>query len=123
MSEPVLLPAESIAVTVARAQLRRGENPEINMTDVLLMTVDRLRFQIEDFRAAVAAALALHQPLNDGPFSLIDYEYCSCRANEVHTDDDGSRSIGPAKYPCATVRALAPVADPDPHTTSDEEQP
>jgi hypothetical protein len=26
-----------------------------------------------------------------------------------------------ASYPCATVRALALVADPDPHTTSDEE--
>jgi hypothetical protein len=24
-------------------------------------------------------------------------------------------------YPCATVRALTPVADPDPHTTSEKE--
>jgi hypothetical protein len=74
-----------------------------------------------DLRAAVDAALALHTPLRDGPLSLIDYEYCSCRADEVHVDDDGKRSIGPAKYPCATTRALTPVADPDPHTTSDKE--
>lgn len=77
--------------------------------------------ELDRLRAAVDAALALHTPLRDHPFSLIDYEYCSCRANEVHTDDDGSRSIGPAKYPCPTRRALAPVADPAPHTTNDEE--
>jgi hypothetical protein len=106
MSEPVLLPAESIAVTVARAQLRRGENPEINMTDVLLMTVDRLRFQIEDFRAAVDAALELA----NGDFCPIP--------------DDVKNMRGRAGWHFAMdhIRAaLAPVADPDPHTTSDEE--
>lgn len=59
MSEPVLLPAEHIAIMVARSQLQRGENPEINVTDVLLMSVDRLRFRIEDLRVSVDAALAL----------------------------------------------------------------
>jgi hypothetical protein len=49
-------------------------------------------------RVAVDAALALHRPLPlDG--------LCRICAEE----------------PCTTVRALAPVADPDPHTTSDEE--
>jgi hypothetical protein len=51
-------------------------------------------------RAAVDAALALHGR------SRIEGWCNGC------TD----------RYPCATVRALAPVADPDPHTTSDEEQ-
>jgi hypothetical protein len=37
-----LLPAESMALTVARAQLGRGENPEINVTTMLVMTIERL---------------------------------------------------------------------------------
>ena len=37
-----LEPAERMAVTVARAQLGRGENPPINMTAALLLTIDRL---------------------------------------------------------------------------------
>lgn len=37
-----LLPAESIALTVARAQLERGENPPINMTATLVLALDRL---------------------------------------------------------------------------------
>lgn len=37
-----LLPAENIALTVARAQLGRGENPPINTTTALVMALDRL---------------------------------------------------------------------------------
>ena len=54
----------------------------------------------------IAAALALHQPTRDSPFSLLDWEFCSCGAMEVFTAPDGIPALGPAKYPCATVRAL-----------------
>ena len=37
-----LIPAERMALTVARAQLERGENPGVNMTTVLVMALDRL---------------------------------------------------------------------------------
>lgn len=37
-----LLPAERIALTVARAQLERGDNPTHSVTAVLVMTIDRL---------------------------------------------------------------------------------
>lgn len=37
-----LIPAERLALTVARAQLERGDNPPPNITTVLVMTIDRL---------------------------------------------------------------------------------
>jgi hypothetical protein len=37
-----LIPAERIALTVARAQIERGDNPPVNITTVLVMTIDRL---------------------------------------------------------------------------------
>jgi hypothetical protein len=37
-----LRPAENMALTVARAQLDRGENPPRNITAMLLATVERL---------------------------------------------------------------------------------
>ena len=37
-----LIPAERLALTVARAQLERGDNPPVNITTVLVMTIDRL---------------------------------------------------------------------------------
>lgn len=39
---PKLLPAESMAVTVARGMIQRGVNPEINVTAFLLMIIERL---------------------------------------------------------------------------------
>lgn len=39
---PELAPAENIAVTVARAQVQRGENPPVNTTSMLLIIIDRL---------------------------------------------------------------------------------
>lgn len=42
ISVPTLLPAESMALTVARAQLERGENPPPNTTAMLVMALDRL---------------------------------------------------------------------------------
>jgi hypothetical protein len=68
---------------------------------------DRVLAQVvadrDRLRAAVDAALALHQPCFKHSYSAICH---SCR--------------GPA--PCETHAALAPVADPDPHTTSEKEQ-
>jgi hypothetical protein len=49
LSAAVLLPAESMAVTVARAQLERGDNPTPNTTALLLATLDRLTGR-EDWR-------------------------------------------------------------------------
>lgn len=37
-----LLPAEDMALTVARAQVRRGEDPGLNTTTMLVMALDRL---------------------------------------------------------------------------------
>jgi hypothetical protein len=37
-----LIPAERLVLTVARAQLERGDNPPINITTALVMTIDRL---------------------------------------------------------------------------------
>lgn len=56
--------------------------------------------------AALRAVLDLHQPKADGPMSLVYWEFCSCGTLEVHEDEDGYQSIGPAKYPCPTVRAI-----------------
>jgi hypothetical protein len=61
-------------------------------------------------RAAADAALALHTPT-----------YCDhsggCINDHPHRVCDCCHVL----WPCATVRALAPVADPGPHTTSDKE--
>lgn len=58
----------------------------------------------------IAEALALHQPRREeGPLaslSLIQWTYCSCGAMESRAADDGYPTLVPAKYPCATVRAL-----------------
>jgi hypothetical protein len=37
-----LIPAERLALTVARRQLERGDNPPPNITTVLVMAIDRL---------------------------------------------------------------------------------
>jgi hypothetical protein len=37
-----LIPAEHLALTVARAQIERGDNPPVNITTALVMTIDRL---------------------------------------------------------------------------------
>ena len=47
-----LIPGERIALTVARRQLERGDNPPINITTVLVMAIDRL---LEELRAAKQA--------------------------------------------------------------------
>jgi len=47
-----LIPAERLALTVARRQLERGDNPPLNITTALVMTIDRL---LEEMRTARAA--------------------------------------------------------------------
>ena len=47
MSSP-LLPPERIALTVARAQIKRGEDPTPNITAVLIMALARLVDKIGD---------------------------------------------------------------------------
>lgn len=42
----VLLPAELIALTVARDQVKREVNPQLNVSTVLVMTVQRLEASI-----------------------------------------------------------------------------
>jgi hypothetical protein len=79
--------------TVASREVR------VNMRLADLPEVQAVYAERDRLRAAVDAALALHGR------SKIQGWCNGC------TD----------RYPCATVRALAPVADPDPHTTSDEE--
>jgi hypothetical protein len=43
-----LLPAERMALTVAKAQLQRGENPEINVTAMLLMALERVAEYLDE---------------------------------------------------------------------------
>lgn len=40
--KPTLEPYESMAVTIARGQIKRNENPPINTTAMLLVTIERL---------------------------------------------------------------------------------
>ena len=44
----LLLPAESMALTVARAQVKRGENTTPNISAVLVMALDRLVDKLDD---------------------------------------------------------------------------
>ena len=44
----LLLPAENMALTVARAQVERGENPTPNVSAVLVMALDRLIDELPD---------------------------------------------------------------------------
>ncbi len=48
-----LSPAASIALTVASAQLRRGENPPINITAALVLELEALREGRDPERAVV----------------------------------------------------------------------
>jgi hypothetical protein len=65
------------------------------------------RTDIPAMHAALTAVLALHRPESDGPYSLLpDWAFCSCGAMEPFADDDGYASLRPARYPCATVRAI-----------------
>lgn len=50
-----LLPAESMALTVARAQVERGDAS--NIQAVLVLTVERLAAEIQAVRAALDTAL------------------------------------------------------------------
>jgi hypothetical protein len=81
---------------------------ERNLVDFLLWASEQqLVDEVKRLRATVDAALALHRSCADHPDCFdADPKWChECGAN----------------HPCATVRALAPVADPDPHTISDKE--
>jgi hypothetical protein len=73
---------------------------------------DAAAAEVRRLRAAVDAALALHQET-----TVLDEQVCGhCTfVTAAH------KTVHLTSWPCATVRALAPVADPDPHTTSDKE--
>jgi hypothetical protein len=70
-----------------------------------------------DLRATVAAlwaALEVHKPRTDSAGSLVDWSFCSCGAMEVFVAEDGYNSVGPARYPCRTVRAITEALDVTP---------
>lgn len=54
----------------------------------------------------IAELREFHQKGNDGAMTLTNYDYCRCGARESYIAEDGYRSYGPAKYPCAQARAL-----------------
>jgi hypothetical protein len=111
---------------------------------VLKMAADlayERKAEIDRLRAAVDAALALHDAYTIKVTALDE-----CALEECDHDNDcptrpfevcrtcwaiadlasngyyGENGINEGlMHPCPTRRALAPVADPDPHTTSDEE--
>jgi hypothetical protein len=87
-----------------------GWNDGPSCVEEIQQAADAAAAEVRRLRAAVDAALALHTQT-----------YCDhsgrCTNNDPHRVCDCCHDL----WPCATVRALAPVADPDPHTTSDKE--
>jgi hypothetical protein len=73
---------------------------------------DRVLAERDRLRAAMDEVLALHQET-----TVLDEQVCGhCTfVTAAH------KTVHLTAWPCATVRALAPVADPDPHTTSEKE--
>jgi len=70
----LLLPAEDIALTVARAQVERGENPTPNISAVLVMTLDRLK---EEFpQCEHQHIIGFREVYRNGEFEGIDYDEC-----------------------------------------------
>ena len=65
-----------------------------------------LETKIAQLQSAIQRVRELHRPERDSPLSLITWEYCSCGTMETFTAPDGHSSIGPARYPCPTIRAL-----------------
>jgi RNA polymerase-binding transcription factor DksA len=110
----------------ADVRARREHDPAVR--DVLALTAEVRRLQsyidtqpyhsdVDDLvaergrlRAAVDAVLVLHRQIGHDLRWDNSKSYGFCN----HCGDS---------WPCRTARALAPVADPDPHTTSDEETP
>lgn len=79
-----LTQAERLALTVARAQLERGDNPTHNITAVLVMTIDRL---LDDVEAAA--------PLTVDPGA-------TCQ-EDIADPDDGETLIGSCSEPSRFV--------------------
>lgn len=68
---------------------------------------NRIAIVRDDERTALSATLAtIHHPREDQRGSLVTWAYCSCGAMETFTAEDGYLAIGPARYPCATIRAI-----------------
>jgi len=42
ITKPHLLPVENMTLTIAKAQIARGENPPINTTTMLVMALERI---------------------------------------------------------------------------------
>lgn len=47
-----------------------------------------------------------HQPQNDGPYSMINWTFCSCGAMELRRSTDGYSSMAPVEYPCGTAEKI-----------------
>ena len=70
----LLLPAENLALTVARAQVERRDNPAPNVSAVLVMALDRLISEILDGD--------LYQKCG----SCAPYDECDCRNGYVKVE-------------------------------------
>ena len=79
MSSP-LLPPERMALTVARAQIKRGEDPTPNITAVLIMALARLVDKLDDEPLYKDAPIK-----HDGScwFDSAMMESCSCEEYEL----------------------------------------
>lgn len=103
--------AEGIYIDVAAAYKHELDERRERVA-TLADRIDELCADVMRREAAIKQVRALHRPKTDGVGSLIDWEYCSCGVMETYEDSDGRMTIGPARYPCATIRALdehAPV--------------
>jgi hypothetical protein len=113
------------------------------MIDGAALANEALTAERDHLRMLVDAALALHRPekrYHDGsaewstddpseiaeehdyPLDEVPYFEVCAHCGEIEMSQSDHASYLESMWPCATVRALAPVADPDPHTTSDKEQ-
>lgn len=70
----ILTPAEQLAVKTAEGQLRRGENPGINVTSALAITVRRLEAELattyERGRRDGATLFALDRAIERAPAGM-----------------------------------------------------
>jgi hypothetical protein len=93
-----LLPHEALALSVAKAQLGRGENPPPNTTAALVLTVDRL---------TGAMCCDMHGRNCEPPGDLCCWE-CTEARHGGWTDDRGVQRFG---HPRGEVCASPELSD------------
>ena len=95
MIEPALLPAENMALTVARSQSGRGDHVPPNTAAVLILTIDRLIEDNDRLRSALEPFASISLP---STWSDIQRIYL---AEATHTD--GQFAVGDVRAAAAAL--------------------